>query len=238
MVNQERLLWRFQELKQEQAGLLQTEELKGVVRKLKDFQEKVKKGEEELQALLEMIEKTENEVIKLEDESSSLAEQIKVNKGKLYEAKGGTLKELLSLQQSVLKLESQGREAENKYWDLLKKIEECKQKKDEYKKTVDFWQKEFTEGITEYQKMKAEVELKLAELKSKQEEVREQLLPEVSKLYQEAERRYPLSFVAMLHKNSCLGCHISVPSALVKRVKEGKTIQHCDNCGRILINFF
>lgn len=238
MVNQERLLWKLQELKQEQVGLLQTEELRGVVRKLKDFQEKVKKGEKELQALLEMIEKTENEVKELEEQSSCLTEQIKLNKGKLYEAKGGTLKELLSLQQSVLKLESQGQEAENKYWDLLKKIEDCKLKKDEYKKTIDLWQKEFAEGIAQYQKMKTEVELELAEIKSRQEEVQEQLLPEVIKLYQEAERRYPLSFVAMLHKNSCLGCHISVPSILVKRVKEGKVLQHCDNCGRLLINYF
>jgi predicted nucleic acid-binding Zn-ribbon protein len=238
MLKQERLLWKLQELKLEEDSLLQSEELKSVVGKLKGFQEKVKTGEKELQMLLQMIEKTEKEVADLEEESGCLAEQAKINKKKLYEAKGSTLKELLSLQQSVLKLESQGQETEEKYWDLLKRIEECKRKKNQYQETIKIWQKEFDEGITQYKKMKAELELKLAEIKSKQEEVVEQLLPQVKKLYQEAERRYPLNFVAKLRKSSCLGCHIGVSSVSERRVKEGKTLQHCDNCGRILINFF
>lgn len=238
MLRQERLLWRLQELKQEEVALTQTEELKAIMGRLKDFRGKVQTGEQELQSLLEMIEKMENEVAELEKKSSYWAEQVKISKDKLYETKGSSLKELLSLQQSVLKLESQGKEAENKYWELLKKIEECRQKKDEYKETIKVLQIEFDEGVTQYQKMKAEIELKFAEIKSKQEEVQEQLFPEVVKLFQEAERHYPASFVAKLHKNTCLGCHIGLSLASVKRVKEGKVLQHCDNCGRILIDFF
>ncbi|MGI6588833.1 MAG: zinc ribbon domain-containing protein [Peptococcia bacterium] len=238
MLRQERLLWRLQDLKLVEDDLLQSDEVKAVVGKLKEFQEKVKTGEKELQTLLQMIEKTEEEIQTLEEESGCLVEQLKINKKKLYEAKGSSLKELLSLQQAVLKLESQGQETEEKYWDFLKKIEEYKQQKNQYQETIKIWQKEFAEGLTQYQKMKAELDLKLAEIKNKQEEVVEQLLPEVKKLYLEAEKRYPLSFVAKLHQGSCLGCHISVSSVSERRVKEGKVLQHCDNCGRILISFF
>ena len=124
-----------------------------------------------------MIKKTEKEVQILEEESGNLAEQVKINKKKLYEAKGSTLKELLSLQQVVLKLESQGQETEGKYWTLLKKIEECQEKKEQYQETIKTWQKEFNEGIEQYQKIKAEVELKLAEIKASRRKLEQ--LPQV-----------------------------------------------------------
>ena len=97
-------------------------ELKAVVGKLKELQEKVKEGEKELQTLLQMIERTEKEVHVLEEKSGNLARQIEINKEKLYQAKGSSLKELLSLQQSVLNLETEGEETEEKYWQLLKRL--------------------------------------------------------------------------------------------------------------------
>jgi len=237
MIKQEELLWKLQELKQEETSLIQTEEIITVVRNLKDLKSNVKIGEQELQSLTEMIKNTEDEVEELEKESNSRTEQLKTQKEKLYDAKGGSLKELLSLQQAILKLETQGKDTENKYWSLLKKIDDYKQKKIEYKKTIRACQLEFNKVLGKYKKLKSQVELKLAEIKSKQEAVREQLLPEVNRLYLEAEKRFPVSFVAKLHKESCTGCHIGVSTNLVRRVKEGKTIQHCDNCGRILINY-
>ena len=63
-----------------------------------------------------MIERTEKEVHVLEEKSGNLARQIEINKEKLYQAKGSSLKELLSLQQSVLNLETEGEETEEKYW--------------------------------------------------------------------------------------------------------------------------
>ena len=236
MRNQEELLWRLQELKREEVSLTQTDEIKAIVKKLKDLRDNVKIGEKKLQSLTELIEKSENEVKELEKESNKRAEQLKIQKEKLYDARGSSLKELLSLQQSILKLENQGKETENKYWDLLKKIEESKEQKKEDKKMIRACQLEYNKDLGEYRKLKAQAELKLAEIKSQQEAVQEQLLPEVNKLYLDAEKCFPVSFVAKLHKEVCTGCHIGVSSNLVKRVKEGKVIQHCDNCGRILIN--
>lgn len=236
MIKQEKLLWRLQELKQEEVGLTQADEIRAIIMKLKDLKVNVQTGERKLQSLTELIEKTENEISELEKESNTRAEQAKLQKEKLYEAKGSSLKELLSLQQAVLKLETQGKEAENRYWELLKKLDEYKRKIVEYKQTIRACRKAYNQEVREYKKLKVQIELKLAELKSKQEEVQEQLLPEVRKIYIEAERRYPQSFVAVLRKESCMGCFIGVSMNLVKRVKEGKAIQHCDNCGRILIN--
>jgi len=236
MIKQGEILWRLQELKQEEVGLTQTEEIKAIIKKLKALKDNVKTGEKELLALTELIKKTEDEVKELEKESTNRTELAKLQKEKLYEAKGSSLKELLALQQAVLKLETQGKAAENKYWEFLKKIEEYKQKNLEYKQAIKACRKAFNQDAIIYKKLKAKTELKLAEIKSHQEEVQEQLLPEVLKIYKDAEKRYPISFIAVLRQESCMGCHIGVSSNLVKRVKEGKQLQYCDNCGRILIN--
>jgi predicted nucleic acid-binding Zn-ribbon protein len=238
MLRQERLLWKLQELKIAENKLWQSGELKAVVGKLKELQEKVKEGEKELQTLLQMIERTEKEVHVLEEKSGNLARQIEINKEKLYQAKGSSLKELLSLQQSVLNLETEGEETEEKYWQLLKKIEACKSKKEQYQEMVKVWQEEFQDGVNEYQAVKNQAGLKIAEIKSKQEEICEQLWPEIKVAYQEVEKQYPFDFVAKLHQGSCLGCYIGVSAVLKRSVVEAKKVQYCDHCGRILINYF
>lgn len=237
-MNQERLLWRLQELKQEEAVLLKSKELKLLSNNLKGLQEKVKKGEEEIKTLRAKINQGNKKSIELEKDANSLFEQVQASKEKLYGAKGGSLKELLSWQQSVLKLEIQEKETENRYWDKLKEIEEYKSEKEKVKKSLRDLKKEYNEGVRQYNEIKTQLDWQLLEIKSKQEEVWEQLLPEVLKLYEEVEKRYPLNFMAKLQKDVCLGCRISVSSRLVKQVKDGKGFYHCENCGRILIGFF
>jgi predicted nucleic acid-binding Zn-ribbon protein len=237
-MNQERLLWRLQELKQEEAVLLKSKELKLLSNNLKGLQEKVKKGEEEIKTLRAKINQGNKKSTELEKDANGLFKQIQASKEKLYGAKGGSLKELLSWQQSVLKLETQEKETENRYWDKLKEIEEYKSEKEKVKKNLRDLKKEYNEGVRQYNEIKTQLDWQLLEIKSKQEEVWEQLLPEVLKLYEEVEKRYPLNFMAKLHKNVCLGCRISVSSRLVKQIKDGKGFYHCENCGRILIDFF
>lgn len=238
MMNQEQLLWRLQELKQAEAALLKNEELRPLIKNLKELQQNVKRGEEEIQSLLDKIENGNKKAVKLEKDTDMLAKQVEESKGKLYGVKGGSLKELLSLQQSVLKLEAQGKEIETLYWDNLKAIEEYKNEKERLKGKLKVIKKEYNEGVKEYKEIKVQFEWKLSEIKNKEEEVLEQLLPEVVRLYEEAEKRHPLNFIAKLQKDTCSGCRISVPSLLAKEIKAGKGFYHCDNCGRILINSF
>ncbi|GEM_PF-1175157 len=238
LMSQGKLLWQLQELKREEAALQNTEELRALLKNLKVLQGKVQKGEKETEALLQGISEGEKQIEELEQKVNKLLEQTKGSKGKLYDPKGGSSKELLSLQQSVLKMEEQSKETEKMYWEITQKIEEYRQKKEEMKEAVKIWKREYNEGVREYKRIKTQLELKLAEVKSKQAEVREQLSSEAIRLYELAEKRYPLNFVAMLKKGTCTGCRISVPFMLVKEVKEGKGFYHCDNCGRLLINPF
>ncbi len=41
--------------------------------------------------------------------------------------------------------------------------------------------------------------------------------------------------IARLEGNACGGCHMTLPSTLLKAVKDNAAVQTCDNCGRLLL---
>jgi predicted nucleic acid-binding Zn-ribbon protein len=238
VMSQEELVWKLQEIKRNEAEIKKSEELKSWIAKLKGLQAKVQGGEQEREALTREISAAEKNARRLEQEINELSAQTSEKKEKLYASKGGPLKEILSMQQAILKQEEQTKEAEKTYWEMNRQIEEWKKKKVELTGKIKSWKREYNEGVREYKKIKEQYNLKLAAIQSQLEEVAEQLQAQTRKLVEAAEKRYPLSFVAMLKSETCTGCRISVSSTSVREVKAGRGFYHCDNCGRLLINPF
>jgi len=235
-MNQEKLLWKLQEFKQDEAKLLKNEASNLLLESLRELKERIKSGEEQISLLHNEIEEDNNRSMELEKRIKSLNDQIKEGKEKLYSTEPESMKELIALQQSVQKLECQSEERENIYLELLEKTEACEKKETKLKEVSKSWKMEYNKSIRKYKKMKIGMDLKLAEVKCKQEEIIEQLTPEVKKIYQDVEKRFSINFVALLKKNSCTGCHIEVSDNLIKQVKSGKGYYFCDNCGRILLS--
>ncbi|MFZ5752776.1 MAG: zinc ribbon domain-containing protein [Bacillota bacterium] len=235
-MEQARLIWDLQAIAQEEYVLQKKEGLKSLVVRLKQLQDSIKRAEEESSKLGNLLAGAEAKATKLDTEVARITKQAQGSKDKLYQAKGGSLKELLSLQQSLIKMEEEVNKSENRYMEVLNEIENLKKKQEQVKEIIKSLKKEYNEGVKEYKKAVSQLDFKLAELKLKREEIEEQLSPETLRLYTETERRFPRNAVAKIKGGTCSGCHISIPSVLVLRIKEGKTLQRCDNCGRILIN--
>lgn len=235
-MEQERLIWELQALTQEEYGLQKKDVLKPVVARLKQLQESIKRAEEENGTLVNLLAQAEVKAAKLDREVDRITKQAKGNKNKLYQTKGGSLKELLSLQQTVVKMEEEITNNENRYMEVLHEIENLKAKQKQVEEIIKSLKKEYNEGVKEYKKTVSQIDVRLAELTLKREEIEERLSPEALRLYRETEKRFPRNAVAKIKGGTCSGCHISIPSVLVLRIKEGKTLQRCDNCGRIIIN--
>ncbi len=235
-MEQERLIWDLQAITQEEYSLQKKEGIRPMVERLKQLQESIKAAEEENSKLLKLLALAEDKGAKLDTEVARLTKEAKGSKDKLYQAKGGSLKELLSLQQSVVKMEEKVSKSENRYMEVLNEIEALKAKQEQVKEIIKSLKKEYNEGVKEYKKAVSQLDIQLAQLKLMKEEILERLSPEVLRLYTETEKRFPRNAVAKIKRGTCSGCHISIPSVLVLRIKEGKALQRCDNCGRILIN--
>ena len=106
-MEQERKLLHLQELVREELKLQKKEELLPMIKHLKGLRDTIKTAEEEAKRIEQQIVETKQYLAQLEKQAGIIADKVKGGKEKLYNSKGGSLKELLSLQQSILKLEAE-----------------------------------------------------------------------------------------------------------------------------------
>lgn len=234
-MEQERYLFKLQELVQQEQQLRGKHELKPLISTLRKLQDSIKETEAWCDDLQRQAEEAEKKARELEKNIAEVNKKKESGKEKLYGAKGGSLKELLSLQQSVLKMEDEIEKGEALYWELEKQIEELKNERQSAKEKIRNLKKEYNENVKIYKEQVGQLEIKLAENKAMQEEIRGLMKPEILRLFTEVEKRIPGTPVAFLKGEICSGCRISIPSIQALRIKEGKTLNRCENCGRILI---
>jgi len=234
-MEQSRLMLEMQKIIQEKLALQKDSQLASMAKKLRQLREAIENAEKEYENLQEKAAKAREEAKELEEKISKLTAQIKGGKDRLYQAKGSGLKELLSLQQSIQKMEEDVETGEGRYLESLKEAEEYQAKRKEVRELARALKAQYNQGVREYKEEKQKIELKMAELQSKEEELAEQLDPEYLRIFRRTQQKYPSNPVAVFRNGNCSGCHISIPSFLAIQVKEGKTLCYCDNCGRILV---
>lgn len=235
-MEQGRLLLELQNYLQEKYALQKNSRLMDMAQRLRELQNTIGRADTEQEKLKAQAAEAENMAQQIEQQAAKLTEQIKTGKDRLYGAKGSGLKELLSLQQSLQKLEEEAEKGEARYWEMLRQAEAYKNKQKEIREMVKALKAEYNQGVREYKEEKNLTELKIAAVESKEEELLSRLSPEVIKIFRAAEKKYPVNPVALFRGGNCSGCHISIPTYLAKQIKEGKKICYCDNCGRILIH--
>jgi predicted nucleic acid-binding Zn-ribbon protein len=54
------------------------------------------------------------------------------------------------------------------------------------------------------------------------------------KRYEDLRPRHSGLAVVKIEGNDCAGCHMTLPTGVIKSVKEGQQIEACENCGRLL----
>lgn len=235
-MEQARLLLELQNYLQEKNAEQKNDQLVSMAQNLRELQVTIGKADKEYQELLEAATRTDIEARSFEQQISKISEQVKSGKDRLYGSKGGGLKELLGLQQSLQKLEEDVEKGEAKYWEMLKEVEEYNKQQKATKEVIKALKAQYNQGVRDYKELKNKTELKNAEIQLREDEVISRLDPEYLRVFRETVRRYPANPVALFRGGNCSGCRISVPSFLAMQIRESKTICYCDNCGRILVN--
>lgn len=237
-MGQEKLLLELQELIQKEHELKRKEDSIAMLKELKEKMKVIEATQKKYAEFKGELAEMEKSSFKQEKQINYMDQQVKTEKERLYQNKGGSLKELLGLQQSVAKMEEDIKEEEAQYWETVTKVETLKSDLKKYKENLKAMKESYNEGVREYKRTKAEVELELTQLVLKQEDIKEQLQPEALKLFERIQSKYPLNPIAIMKKGSCSGCHMSIPSIQAMEVKQGKKLCLCDNCQRILISNF
>lgn len=234
-MTQEKLLLEMQALSQEEQALRRKVELKPLFDALKKMLDEIRKTEAETVLLQESAEKEEQEAAAISEHISGLNTKIDEVKEKLYSSKGGQLKELLGLQQSIHRMEEETEKNDAQYWEKMKKAEDLKKLRVKLREELREMKKTYNEELKIYKEKGQVLENKQAEVAEKLSAVKEKLTPEMISLYTETEKRIPNNPVAVLQGEICSGCRISMSSSLMSRIKEGKKLYKCENCGRIIV---
>jgi predicted nucleic acid-binding Zn-ribbon protein len=73
----------------------------------------------------------------------------------------------------------------------------------------------------------------VAQLQEARRNLARSIDPSLLRIYERLLKRYERA-VAPVHRGVCLGCFMSLPTALGQAVKRHEGVKVCENCGRIL----
>jgi predicted nucleic acid-binding Zn-ribbon protein len=234
-MKQENLLLQLQELLHEEYIQKGKQELRPLINSLRKLQEEIKQAETRSLDLQKKIAEMRKELIEVEAQTDGLNDKIGEAREKLYGAKGGSLKELLSLQQSVQKMEEEIAKTETRYLEKANLIDELIKSREQTNESIKEMKRSYNKDIKIYKEKNQQIESNLANNLEKQIKIKEKFNPEVLSIFMETAKRFPANPVALLKGQICSGCHISIPSVLQIRIMEAKKLHICDSCGRILI---
>jgi len=166
--------------------------------------------------------------------ADSLRSKIQELEAKLY---GGSVKsprELQDMDQESKMLRGQLQALEDKLLETIASVEEAQEKAEEadgeLKQAEAQWQREQKQLVQE----KAERQGELIELKSKRQQVAQQVGPKEIQLYQRLLISKGGQAVSQVERGMCRTCHVVQPTHVLQRARAGREPALCNNCGRIL----
>jgi len=207
------------------------QELKMSPLESKDLEEKLAAGQKQLEAVKLKAKEIEVERKKLEVEVQ--AKRDTINKYQTQKFQTRKNEEFQALNNEITRYEGEIRTIEDRELELMESGEQAKA-------TIATTDKETQASKAQIERQLADIAAKTkalaAQLKDLEAEratlaagVDEDLLDTFNRLFVNKTEA-----VVPLEHDVCMGCHMKITTQTVVRVKGGKEIVHCEQCGRIL----
>ncbi len=193
---------------------------------LKDQQANMKKLENDVAVMQDRLEAVKDEADRLEKVLGNLTEEIAANPpanveeaNKQAESVQKLLDTLSRYEQELAKMRKDADVKDRQQKEIRVRAAKTKQEFDQLKVEYD---KEFKADTVTLQKMRAHTDQEARKvdpgLLEKYKSIKQHCTPPMAKLI----------------NGQCSGCFMSLPSATLLEIRDGKRIVECDNCGRIL----
>jgi predicted nucleic acid-binding Zn-ribbon protein len=193
----------------------------------------------ELEADMEIAVKQGDELAReqgrLEGEIGLLDDKLGREEGRLFSGKVANPKELSSLQAEVEMLKRRRSTEEDRLLEILvaydaakSTLESLRAERDE----VALAAQNLTGTVEE---LESEIENELSEKSARRAGIASSLPSELVTLYEGLRTTKGGVGAAALERDTCLGCHTTLPAREVERLRSAGGLQRCDNCRRILV---
>ncbi|MCL1805660.1 MAG: C4-type zinc ribbon domain-containing protein [Clostridiales bacterium] len=210
-------------------------QLAALYREIKDFRNTIAATERKLEILDREYQERQDELDELILNGPRWEEEIASSKDKMVRQRGLTLKDMLEIQQDVVRLEESlyfGEARANDLRGLLIQYEKNREKLISRSREL---KANYNQHAEVYNQEKAKTDVLMAEFASTENQLLEGLKPEERAIYREALRSNPENPVVKLEGEICGGCRIVLSRQLLKQVNQGAQLIFCENCLRIIL---
>lgn len=219
---------RIDSLESKKAGLPQAEEIE----MLRAEQSQL---ELELAELQNQLRDEEHKQKKMEGELDLISLKIEKEESKLYSGTITNPKELSSIQGEIKSLKKQKDEHETELLEELDVVDGAKENLEKIKAHLGSSSEKLSILEAEFNKLVAEIEEEVAELRKNRENILPAIPPDVLELYERLREDKQGVAVAELKDGVCQGCRMELPAEEVDKILHSDELWQCDNCKRILI---
>ena len=210
---------------------LQTE-LKLAPTQRKDFEDKLAVGTRQLDAAKLRAKEIEVERKKLENEAESKRTTIaKYNTQKFQTRKN---EEFQALTHEIERYERDVRTIEDRELELMESAEQQKQTVAEAETAAADAKAQFARQIEHLDEKIAAITSQLGELAAERERLASRVEEDLLDTYNRLFRSKSDQAVVAFEHDVCTGCHMKLTASTSAKVRAGKEITHCEQCGRIL----
>ena len=210
-------------------------QLIALYREIKELRNMINAAEKKLELMeAEELERQEELERLIQDKPKWVAD-IERAKDRMVRQRGLTLKDMLEIQQEVVRLEESVYYGESKIIDLRGK--KTQYEKDSRKITAKIRElkTDYNDRADIYNQEKKKSDELLGEFAVKEDALLKGIKPAAAAAYREALRMNPESPVVVLDQEICGGCRIGLSKQLLKKVNQGENLIFCENCLRIIL---
>ena len=209
-----------QELEVIQAQIGETEELMDARQRL-----------DEVRRRLHELQSSQQE---LEWDAQRLGDKIAQEEARLYRGQGRGPRELDAIRREVEHLKRSRAEIEDRTLEVMADVEQTQgelgARQAELARITSEWEAQQRE-LAERQ---SEAIARLAQLNQDRRAIASTLPASLLATYEDLRRTKRGRAIARIERNTCQGCHISLPMTIVHRARAGRELVHCPSCGRLL----
>jgi uncharacterized protein len=193
----------------------------------------------ELQADLEIAQKQSSEIAReqdrMEGEIQILDEKIGREEQRLFSGAVANPKELSSLQAEVEMLKRQKAGLEDGLLEVMVQKDEATSTLERLTGESDTASKESEELGATVAGLTSDIDAELETHRAARDEKAQTIPDDLLQLYEKIRETKHGVGAAALKAGTCEGCHTSLPSREVERIKKEGGLQRCENCRRILV---
>ena len=227
------VLWKYQELDLQMDQYIQKKKSSDSRQKLLKIRNYLIKQEENLVSMDNNADRKLSLLSKLEKEYDGIDDRIQAQLAKLETDEILPLELIEEITKEGMMLNDNIRRKEDELRRLKQELKRFQKKLNDIRRKVTNAKTEYVDIKKDYDAEVKKINEELAKVKKQRDKIGEGVSKPLMAKYKNIKAsRSPV--ISLLSDNQCDGCFMSLASLVVQRVKDGKRIVECENCGRIL----